>query len=119
MNVRLLRKIQKHILAEPKRVRMEVIATEDDCGTVGCIGGWAAILSNKKPDKFGDFKTACRLLGVPLPTTLCGIYQHQLFFTHNWPEKFRNAYQTAKTKRGEARVVARRIEHFIKTKGRL
>ena len=63
MNTRLLRKIQKHILAEPKRFDMTdwvmrgkpgslLEAGEQEievpkCGTVACIGGWACLLSGK------------------------------------------------------------------------
>jgi hypothetical protein len=56
MNVKLLRRIQKHILAEPKRLDMgNFIVRKSDglgslvrfpkCGTVGCIAGWAVTLS--------------------------------------------------------------------------
>lgn len=56
MNVELLRKVQKLILAEPRRVNMNRwVDTADnvfaqtyyypDCGTVGCIRGWLGVVS--------------------------------------------------------------------------
>jgi hypothetical protein len=58
MNVKLLRKIQKHILEEPRRLDMDVVLVKDidpaswrdapPCGTVGCIAGWACALSGKR-----------------------------------------------------------------------
>lgn len=57
MNVKLLRKVQKHILEEPRRIDMGLWGAAqspvlgDDpryvpaCGTAGCIAGWAIILS--------------------------------------------------------------------------
>ena len=58
MNMRLLRRVQRAILKEPKRIRMEnwvnavsldLVSESSDrpaCGTVGCIYGWGKILSS-------------------------------------------------------------------------
>jgi hypothetical protein len=56
MNVKLLKRVKKAILAEPQRVNMDVgIATREHegdnvydypaCGTIGCIAGWSTILA--------------------------------------------------------------------------
>lgn len=82
MNKPLLRRIQKHIAKEPKRLVMGAfvmrkgeipdwglepihrvhdgasIACEDHpfakCGTAACIAGWAVLLTVDKPDKWRD-----------------------------------------------------------------
>lgn len=51
LNVKLLNRIKRHIVAEPKRYNQgnwgERITGSDapDCGTRGCIAGWAVFLS--------------------------------------------------------------------------
>src|SRR5216684_5835607 len=50
MNVKLLRKVAKHILAEPRRIYMEqycVRSSDAPCGTAGCIAAWGAILGGE------------------------------------------------------------------------
>ena len=131
MNVDLLRKIKKHILAEPARLYMfgwiirkttpdEVLAygEEDEntrpfakCGTAACIAGWAAILSKRDTGgRFGACELAPELLGLTSQEAA------RLCIPRNWPLKFRGGCADdgkAKT----AKLAARRIEHFIKTKG--
>lgn len=60
LNVRLLNRIKKHLLEEPKRYFQgwwavpadEVVYRGEDgppaCGTQGCIAGWAVLLDSKK-----------------------------------------------------------------------
>ena len=133
MNVKLLRKIQKHILAEPRRLAMcdwiqrgkpgqeltfqdgSVIGqTYAECGTAACIAGWAVILSSKRTPKDSDtvLDRAIKILGITE-------YQSDSLFLRSlgWPQKFSQAYLAAKTPSGKARVAVRRIDHFIKTKG--
>jgi hypothetical protein len=128
INVKLLRRVAKHIDAEPKRlsmtdwiekqrapldlVRDTVYATGGaaihkfaPCGTAACIGGWTEILSG------GRIGSAGRLLGLD------GGQQDKLFYNQNWPAKFKRRYETAKTPRGKANAAIARIEHFIETKG--
>lgn len=125
LNVRLLRRIQKHILAEPKRYNQnDIVSTGKPgeaysfawrfpaCGTIACIGGWAAVLSSG--GRHEDLEYGARALGLTVDQ------RARLFSaTGNggWPDKFDIAYTNAKTPQGRARVGARRIEHFIKTKG--
>jgi hypothetical protein len=80
MNTKLLRKVQRQILAEP--------------------------------DKFDNNRESYRLFAPPSPVGS----RHDPQIT--WPLKFALAYTKAKTLRGKARVAVRRIDHFIKTKGR-
>lgn len=134
MNVELLRKIQKHILAEPERFAMSwwcgtgdpgkpllddsfgesnidaLIAPE--CGTVACIAGWAVLLSDGKDGIYSSRyiqERAWELLGEKA--------ERRLFHTCKWPGKFANRYEKAKTRKGKAQAAASRIDHFIKTKG--
>lgn len=128
MNVKLLRQVAKHILAEPKRFAMwtwvqRKVANDDTfmaddgkqlkyakCGTAACIGGWAIILSGIDPDKSGSImREAGRLLDLDETA------QVALFVESNWPDKFSEPYDDAKTQGKRARIAARRIEHFIKT----
>jgi len=54
LNVKLLNRIKKHIIAEPKRYNQNIwgrqVIGEDApaCGTQGCIAGWAVFLSFPK-----------------------------------------------------------------------
>lgn len=87
LNVRLLRRIQRHILAEPRRLDMaswayhcvgtkkELAALEmPSCGTRACIAGWAVALGSpakktRQRAMLGDdsvdyYKVAKRLLGL-------------------------------------------------------
>lgn len=126
MNVKLLRKVKKHILEEPRRYDQDATVCTSQpgspyegkhvypaCGTIACIGGWALVLSGKKNSS--DLGIARQLLDLDYEQA------DRLFGGiggGNWPELFDNAYLKAKTLRGRVRVAARRIEHFIKTEGR-
>lgn len=135
MNVRLLRKVKRHILDEPRRYDQNGILSTGlepstiyrqgerqwrvpSCGTVACIGGWAFILApGTKPPEM-DFDFAQNALG------LTGKQRDRLFAAASdlnigyWPEKFVRAYQSAKSPAARASVAAERIEHFIATKGK-
>lgn len=134
MNVKLLRKIQKHILAEPLRFNMRwwkwqgielerkvaegVHPAVPPCGTVACIAGWAQELEAPKSRRntashatilLGlTFDQSMRLFTLPSHDPLPG----------EWPKKFARAYLSARTPRGRASAAVRRIDHFIATKGR-
>jgi hypothetical protein len=124
MNVKLLRKIQKHILEEPKRYDQNVWLAEGapqngfaTCGTMACIGGWAQILGSKRKPRAVSRVNAMRLLGIDraqawrLFDSIAGVPEDM------WPRKFSAAYVKAKTDLGRARAAVRRIDHFIKTRG--
>ena len=125
MNVKLLRKIKRHILEEPRRFAMGLWHIErqpgrtidgcvnyyfspnkfeseqkvPSCGTVACIGGWAEIFGGR--DEAAKLRRNGKLLSV-----------------RQWPKAFLVRYEKARTPRARARIAAERIEHYIKTKGR-
>lgn len=132
LNVRLIRKVIKHILAEPRRYFQEdTIATGRPgkmiygeeangtfakCGTAGCIAGWAYMLSRKDPDRNSSEVLAEGRDALGLTSD-----QADVLFTGDargaWPSPFNQKYGEAKTQRGKARVAARLLEKVIKTNG--
>lgn len=139
INVKLLRKVQKHILEEPNRFVMgDFIQRKtkkspqfygDDfshhdfapCGTAACIAGWAFALVNPKSRATdGNLieRKAVQILGLEYdPTGETETNSGKLFFVTQWPKKYRNSFRAAKSQKMRARVAVRRIDHFIKTKG--
>ena len=131
MNVKLLRKVARHILAEPKRYDQNTIIRTGEpgegykdtkfppCGTVACIGGWITLLAYKRRPRSLEslnFKRLAKIVGVKYEQIdkLCS-YVWNDNEDDGWPEKFRVAYERATTPRQRARIAANRIEHFIKT----
>lgn len=128
---RLLRRVAKHILAEPKRFAMswwhatgesgkpltngmfdeenipQLIVPE--CGTVACIAGWAVVLNDGNGNYSAEeiHKRAKELLGDQA--------DDKLFGTCNWPNGLGRRYDHSKTRKGKATVAAARINHYIKT----
>ena len=139
MNVRLLRKVQKHILAETKRFIMDDFVVRqaegeetffaDDatevpfapCGTAACIAGWSVLLERGMRAKVKDFHAAgARVLGISTEYDEdhdLSSEATRLFYTCYWPHKFQTRYDSAKSQKQRAKVAVARIEHFIKTKG--
>lgn len=126
MNVELLRKVQKHILEEPRRLNMDVVLNKVDtkikhnppCGTVGCIAGWTVMLTGNEGE-FGRYDLAVQLLD------LNGTQRDKLFREPRmseellgWPATFAKRYMRAKTAKTRAKVTSDRIDHFIQTEGR-
>jgi hypothetical protein len=130
LNVKLLRKVKKHILSNPARLRMSQWIIEDDpgtvrqidsgwehprftipdCGTVGCIAGWACILSGKAKTRNPE---SCA-------TKLLRISDHdadRLFLVPFWPEPLQSRYFAAKRQSTRAKIVAERIDYIIAGKG--
>jgi hypothetical protein len=129
INFRLLRKIQNHIMEEPRRVVMSRLALKEGeftkfiedapkkfapCGTAACIAGWALILSGEKPFTLNESglgaESAQELLG------LNGNEQTSLFHLWAWPETFSEKYHKAKFPKQRAKIVSDRIDYFIKHK---
>ena len=121
LNVRLLRRIQRHILAEPKRLDMrswlimysKQQATENSsiprCGTVACIAGWAVALTRKviKNDAYIQYM-ASKELGLGHEE------DDNLFLPSTWPSPWRERllrYQPGTKLYAE--VVSRYIDFFI------
>ena len=119
---RLLRKVAKHILEEPKRLNMmrfinrkgdgwPIYGEYPECGTMGCIAGWAVALSTDELVKYNDIQDrAAKLLG------LNPAQQNVLFFYGKWPIEFqKRLLRTEIQTLPYAKVTADRIEHFIRT----
>ena len=141
MNVKLLREVEKRILAEPRRFDMMTFGDKLDkeaiealgeeappCGTVACIAGHVDWMTHPRLfaasvaiDRFARddsiAKRAAIELGLgfdPSQDTNAG----RLFFDDEWPKKFQAAFSKAKTPLQRAKVAVKRIEHFIKTNGK-
>lgn len=140
--IRLLRKVQKFLIAEPRRFNMrygvmDVNDVSDDnvfdkmlenppCGTACCIAGAAYVVA-----------TCTRLKNTTIPwmSIIHGINVaaqvrferdifRKLFYTKRqhdavqaWPAFYEDAYFDAKTPLERACIGVARIEHFIATDG--
>lgn len=134
--VRLLRKIQKFLIEEPRRFDMlegvidssgrPSLLEQPPCGTACCIAGAGYVIANNVHldhtsigfgriyDFFGD------------KYKLDGATRDRLFYTRyqagpfsiSWPMLYSDAYKNAKTPLERACVGVARIEHFIATDGR-
>lgn len=130
LNVKLLQRVKRKILSEPKQFVMGHWFIDDlseangdssdlprktipNCGTAACIAGWTIALGSKqKPSKARDHgkypsDEAATLLGID-PNG-----QDDLFGLSGWGS-FREPWYKAKTFKGRAKVAARRIDAFIK-----
>lgn len=128
LNVRLLRRIKRHILEEPNRLVMRTLGkigvagemfhgdsgpqSFPKCGTAACIAGWACSLSGQSI--YAGAQVAGELLGLPYIDDYSGP-ANALFFTFDWPQRFKDAYNDARTPTKRAKIAADRIEHLIKT----
>jgi hypothetical protein len=143
MNVKLLRKVAKHILEEPKRLDMNTLGERKEgpgappCGTATCISGWSCVLGQPKAkvgfNSSGDLTIngldnlwgmGRRLLRLTDTEAVTLFREPCLAITQydgtrtGWPEKFSKGYTSARSAKQRARITVARIEHFIKTKGR-
>lgn len=135
MNTELLLEIKDHILVEPTRLMMDDFISRGEpgeefyadngtqiypaCGTVGCIAGWACILSlNENELKHIDpeYKGA-ELLGLDCDSGF-STNSARLFFTSCWPKSLMEDYEQAGSVSERANIAAKRIDHFIATEGR-
>lgn len=125
INVRLLRKVERHILAEPRRLDMGYWAGDNDatpCNTAGCIAGWTEILSGESVASVKERGGCIAFSDIPHTAAahlrLARDQALLLFHTTHWPDNFYDAYYAhPRGSRGRARATADRIEHFIKTNG--
>ncbi len=139
LNVRLVRKIIRHILAEPLRYwQLWSIDTGTPgeligggfgqrfakCGTVACIGGWAYILSTSRPRldslKCRELKWCRTLLDKVGKALGLSDYHQSILFSgspsYDWPQPYARQYDAATTPRARARVACRLLEKVIDTK---
>ena len=137
LNVKLIKKVIKHILEEPKRYLQDDIILRGEpgcrithtigykeqkfakCGTAACIGGWAYLLSLKHPEraKIGrsdELDKARKKLGLDYS-------QADVLFSgtpeYSWPTPFDARWMNAHTPRKRARVAAQLLAKVIETKG--
>lgn len=137
MKTTLLREIQRVIREEPKRMQMEnwlMTGLSGNpypaCGTVGCIAGWACILSrSNKPESYAT--VALKFSGKNLEFLgadalgLSSLQARRLFMPYDrefgglcWPRNLWRSYEKTKAPKRSAEIVCKRIDLFIKTKGR-
>jgi hypothetical protein len=116
MNVRLLRKVQKQILAQPEAFDMTYVTNREDCGTVCCIAGWTCVLVGV-PENRASMDVAQEILDLNTAqaSRLFTTSEHE--WRERWPKRFDRAYYRANDAKQKARIAARRIDHFIKTNG--
>jgi len=123
---RLLRKVQKRILAEPRQFVMwsyftSSIPNTPNCGTAACIAGWTIAESQKlNPQQANNFVQDHGYDDHELAKKRLGITHRQanhLFYDESWPAPFRDQYRKLphNQRMRRARVAVARIEHFIKT----
>jgi hypothetical protein len=140
LNVELLLKVKKHILQKPSRLHMAQWLVKansfttfskhghkyfcflnsgynephtrpvPECGTVGCIAGWASVLASTPEKQYSAF-SASDLLGLD------SYDSSKLFFVTFWPEKYKLEYLSSKTQRQRAKIVGQVIDLFIAGNG--
>lgn len=132
MNVELLERVKQHILEEPLRLEMgeglmfrapgterrayytDSIVQTPVCGTVGCIAGWACLLTDKNWDdtSWDSIRFRAReLIGL-------NYWQSsRLFYMAAWSAEFKERYIATTTPAERAQVTAERIDAFIKSNG--
>lgn len=129
INVRLLRKVQKAILAHAAHFDMgewgkglradEVLhdePPESECGTVACIAGFTVLIEDGRT---GDnvATRAAELLNLDYDYDRNDSTGDMLFLLSNWPTRFRARYRKAQRNITRARIAVERINHFIVTNG--
>lgn len=142
MNIRKLRKLQRWILAEPRRFNMTQWAAELEvineqkppCDTVGCLAGMACHMEAGKLESDSSIVTRKDGIRKYIPLEAARILDldnaqaGNLFllsdswsadFSGSWPPIWESRYYQAKTLKGKARVAARYIDFFIKKKGKV
>lgn len=134
MNVRMLRKLEKWIMAEPRRFDMRnwsgnqriINKNKPPCGTVGCLAGMACHMQgmNLTPGMSEVSKdeyipgVATKILDLTAGQAERLFYIAGMHYSDiAWPASFAAAYKKAKTPTAKVKVAVARIEHFIKTKG--
>lgn len=124
MNIKLLRRIQKQILKEPRQFqmgsyyarRLPGVELIPNCGTACCVAGWAVSLTMTCTPAEAARKSPKPL--HPRAAVTLGLTSEEasrLFYMDGWPMNFR-ILAAEGTLEFAANAVAR-IDHFIKTKG--
>lgn len=119
MNTRLLRRIQKQILKEPRQFVMDAFfsrmrydnKTIPNCGTAACIAGHAVSISHRLTPEQSIRRFAYPAAAARTALELDREQGNNLFYFEQWPRQFR------KRSEDNPKQAVARIEHFIKTKG--
>jgi hypothetical protein len=126
LNVKLLRKIKKHVEEEPRRLIMarwqqkgragELVEDEaatfnlPECGTAACIAGWAVNLSGKKIETDVGAR-AMTLLGLTFEQS------QNLFNTGNWPGDYGDKFDNETSPERRVKILGKLIDKVIESKG--
>jgi hypothetical protein len=137
LNKPLIRKIIKHITEEPNRYSQEYIIrvgepekpinpnnyncfhTFPACGTAACLGGWACILSRKRPHKEWFINQ------LPLGGKALGLSdeRQEILFSANpeidWPTPFNSRWLRATIPSQEVKVAVAMLKKVIETNGKV
>lgn len=114
MNTKLLRRIQKQILKEPKQFDMSWWFSTSphipNCGTAACVAGWVMALHRGcSPHQASRLEIVDVSSYAQKLLSITPAQAQRLFHAEYWPRRFRR-YSANSPKQAVAR-----IEHFIKT----
>lgn len=136
LNVAMLRKVKRHILKNPARLRMDswvkrgqpdekIINTScgynepstyniPSCGTVGCIAGWVTLLDAiAKKEEYQDNAISERARAILNENYRFNPFE--LFYVDYWPEEFAAKYTDEDvTQEERAKIVGEVIDLYIK-----
>lgn len=109
MNTALLTEVRNAILANPAAFDMEDFWNDGR----GDIAGWAVATAGLNPDEVDAYTAARKLLRISAKQ------RDDLVLVENWPRYFRRGFEPEPSNNRElktnARLAAKRIEHFIQT----
>jgi hypothetical protein len=124
MNIKLLKKVKRHIMRHANKFGMSLFTYTNECGTAHCIAGWICEL---KEERLKTTETAADLIEVNHE------YAWDLFYMR-WPEPYKQQYLDLCTdresggkswapKRGNrvkaAKIACQVIDLFIQNGGKL
>lgn len=131
LNVALLEEVKKHILSVPDSFRMETWAepsADAPCGTVACIGGWAALIAHPTirviirgegwDEEYKYVFGNGRSVDIPLVGARALGFRDEfdaqtLFLESFWPAEIRRKWDKAWSNRERAKIAAERIDRYI------
>ncbi len=112
MNIERLEFLEGFFRNYPHKCVMSTWMKTSNCGTVGCICGWAQFFF-PVPLFYHPFAAGEETL------SLTHEQAWKLFVVRYWPHQFQEEHRNQAWKGGPfGEIVARRIRHFIDTEGR-
>jgi len=114
------------VLATPEHFDMQDWFSPGECGTAGCLAGYAvafalaATLSDAASSRAATTPqlVAAEWLGITWVQSSRLFYLVGPYADHHWPIPFVEAYHDAATPKERAQVLADRIDHFAATQGK-